>query len=105
MSKIINLWGSTISTIDDTGTGVALQVAAAGTVPSLVATQNALTGGATIAPIRVVASLASQAFFTFQGAAFSSASFGTTTVASAFVIPVYNEFYNTWGYLCANKAL
>lgn len=104
MSRLINLWGSTGSSISDTGTNSAFSVDAAGTVPSLIVTQNAL-GGATVAPLRIVASTASQAVFSIQGNSFSSASLSLVASSTAFVIPVYNEGLAAWGYVFASKGV
>lgn len=62
-------------------------------------------GGATVAPLRLIASTASAAFISFSGVFLSSASYGGTANTNAFVIPVYHESQRIWGYISAQKAL
>lgn len=104
MARLINIWQSAGSSISDTGSNSALSVDAAGTVPSLVVTQNAL-GGATVAPVRIVASTASQAVLTVQGNTFSTASISLSAANTAFVLPVYNEALAAWGYIACSKGV
>ena len=77
---------------------------------STVATENAviitstILGSATVAPLSIIASTASQAFLQFSGVFISSASY-TMASTNACVIPVYHESQRIWGYLGAFKAL
>ncbi len=100
MTLIKNLEGSTnadiigndanptLTVVNQFATGVGLKV----------------VGGssATVAPLNLVASTASQAAFSISGVFISSASF-TVTMGSAFVIPVYHETQRVWGYISTFK--
>lgn len=99
----LRVW-STVS-VASTAQGYALQVDNTGNSPALVVTQNALTAGATIAPLQVVASLASQAFISFQGVFISTASISQVGGGSAFVIPVYHASQNIWGFINVSKGV
>jgi len=115
-TRVVNIWGNaapdmgntsgtdTTMRFWNTGTGNALQVDSAGTVASLVVTQNAV-GGATIAPLQVIASTASQAVLAIGGAFFSTASINLAASQTAFVIPVYHSTNQTWGYINVSKGV
>ena len=93
--------------IKNTSTGRALDVVGSSSStanPALQVKFAANVAGATVAPINVVASTASQAFLSFSGVFISSASY-TIAATNAFVIPVYHETQRVWGYLGAFKAL
>ena len=108
-------------TITNTSTGDGLKVTntAAGNALNVVGASSAsgLAGaalrvsfaanvaGATVAPLAIIASTASQAFISFSGVFLSSASYGGLANTNAFVIPVYHETQRVWGYLGAQKAL
>ena len=83
-------------------------VAAAGVTlnPALIAQQSVL-GGATIAPLRIIASTASQAFFDFRGAIISTASLNVDQAQSAGVIPVWIDGTGgrTIGYIAISKGV
>ena len=91
----------------NTSTGIGLQVTGSSSStsnPALKATFSANVAGATVAPLNIVASTASQAFISFSGAFISSASY-TIAATNAFVIPVYHETQKIWGYIGAFKNL
>lgn len=90
--------------IGNTGAGIGMQVEAAGTVESLRVTQTAL-GGASIAPLRIVASAASQAVLAISGVFLSTASINVTAGQTAFVIPVYHETARVFGYINVSKGV
>lgn len=93
--------------VENQSTGRALDVignSSSTSNPALKVAFNANVAGATVAPLQVVASTASQAFISFSGVFLSSASY-TAASTNAFVIPVYHESQRVWGYLGAYKAL
>lgn len=59
------------------------------TLTAPVVIQNTVLAGATIAPVRIIASTASQAFFDFRGAVLSTASINLTAAQSAGFIQVW----------------
>lgn len=63
------------------------------------------TAGMSIAPLRITASAASQAFMAFAGAFVSQGSINTTSLGQAFTIPVYHAGNNTVGYIVASKGV
>lgn len=86
------------------GTGIGLNVLGkAATEGALLGNQP--TGGATIAPLRVAASVASQAVLSVSGVFMSTASVAVTAATSAFIIPVYHESQKVWGYITASKGV
>lgn len=89
-ADIIGSEATPVLTIQNTLTGSGLKVVGGSTV----------TSGA----IAIVASAASQAFFSFSGVFISSASYSPGTT-NAFVIPVYHTTQAIWGYIGAQKAL
>lgn len=94
--------------ISNLSTGRALDVVGNSTStanPALQVRFNANVAGATVAPLNIVASTASQAFLSFSGVFLSSASYGGTASTNAFVIPVYHESQRVFGYVSAQKAL
>lgn len=106
MANTVNLWAESNADMisDDSSPALTLRNSeSTGAEALLVA--NAATAGATIAPLRVVASTASQAFLSFSGGLLSSASIATAGSAAAFVIPVYHETNRTWGYITASKGV
>lgn len=91
--------------IGNIGAGPGLQVEGVGTAgESLRVTQNAL-GGASIAPLRIIASAASQAVLAISGPLFSTASINLTAGQTAFVIPVYHETARVFGYINVSKGV
>ena len=91
--------------VENTSTGIGLRAvgnSSSTANPALQAKFSANVAGATVAPLNLVASTASQAVFSISGVFLSSASF-TVTMGSAFVIPVYHESAGVWGYLSAFK--
>ena len=96
--------------VTNVGAGIALNVigassASAMTGAALKVSFAANVAGATVAPLAIVASTASQAFISFSGVFISSASYGGLASTNAFVIPVYHETQRIWGYLGAQKVL
>ncbi len=69
--------------------GDTVTVASGVTLNPAVIAQQSVLGGATIAPIRIIASTASQAFFDFRGAVLSTASINMTGAQMAGAIPVW----------------
>jgi len=69
---------------------------------ALVATFTANVGGATVAPLQLVASTASQAWISFQGVLISTASINLAANKTAFIIPVYHASQAVWGYVAAS---
>lgn len=105
MTKIVNLWGSGGANYytDDT-TAAALTITGSGVTESLVLSQVSLAN-ATIAPLRIVASTASQAFISFSGVFLSTASINVSQSQAAFVIPVYHQSQNIWGFISVSKGV
>lgn len=115
MANLVNIWGesgadiigddsSPTLTIKNSSTGRALDVLGPTATEGLLV-GNVPTGGATIAPLRVAASVASQAYLSFSGGLMSTASVAVTAATSAFVIPVYHETEKAWGYITASKGV
>lgn len=63
--------------------------------------ENALSG-ATISPLSISASTASQAVLSISGVFMSTASINLAANKTAFIIPVYHETQRIWGYLAAS---
>ncbi len=115
MANLVNIWGESNAdligddstptlTLKNTSTGVALSVLGA-TAVSGALIGNVPTGGATIAPLRVAASVASQAVLSISGVFMSTASINVTAAQAAFIIPVYHETEKVWGYITASKGV
>lgn len=119
MTQFANLMGSTNAdligndanptfTIVNTNLGAALSVIANSTSvsnPALRVGFNANVAGATVAPLTIVASTASQAVVRIQGVFISTASINVAQTSSAFVIPVYHDTQAVWGYISASKGV
>lgn len=88
----------------NTSTGAGVVGANTGTGPGVTAEAPA-SSGATVAALRVTASVASQAAIEFQGPLISTASINVAANQSAFVIPVYHQTNKTWGYFVASKGV
>jgi len=89
LTKIINLWGSTGANYytDDT-TGAAFTFTGSGVTESLLLSQVSVGANATVAPLRIIASTASQVVLSVSGVFISTASINVAASATAFVIPV-----------------
>lgn len=90
---------------ENTSVGDGLNAVGAGAGGEGAVIQNAVNAGATVAPLRVIASQASQAVMQISGVFMSTASINTTAAQSAFIIPVHHESENVWGYLTASKGV
>ena len=64
-----------------------------------------ISGGATLAAINVVASVASQAVLSISGVFMSTASVAVTAATTAFIIPVYHETQKVFGYISCSKGV
>lgn len=91
-------------TLANSSTGAALKVNG-GTNANGLIVGNVATSGMTIAPLRVVASVASQAFISFSGAFMSTASINVAASQTAFVIPVYHQTQGVVGYINVSKGV
>ena len=95
-------------TIQNTSTGRALDVVgddSSTANPALQVRFSANVAGATVAPLQVVASTASQAVLAISGVFMSTASISVVQSQSAFIIPVYHETQRVWGYISASKGV
>lgn len=70
-------------------------------VNALAIRETALSG-ATIAPLSIAASTASQAVISVAGVFMSTASINVAANQTAFIIPVYHETQRVWGYIAAS---
>ena len=94
--------------IENTSTGIALDVVgddSSTANPALRAIFSANVAGATVAPLNITASTASQAVLSISGVFMSTASISVVQTQSAFIIPVYHETQRVWGYLSASKGV
>ena len=94
--------------VTNSGAGIALRAVGHSSASGSAALQvqfSANVAGATVAPLQIIASTASQAFISFSGMFLSSASYGGLASTNAFVIPVYHESQRVFGYIGAQKAL
>jgi len=91
----------------NTGTGQALQADGEGVVESLLVTQRSsmISTNATIAPLRIIASMASQAVFSVGGVFISTASMNLSAGQTAFHIPVYHDSQKIWGFIAVSKGV
>lgn len=109
-STYVDVGGDTMTGIL-TGPGVALTSTASiagAVVYSTQAGSSALNlrekalSGATISPLNIAASTASQAVLSISGVFMSTASINVAANKTAFIIPVYHETQRVWGYLAAS---
>lgn len=91
-------------TLKNTGTGIALNLLGS-TAKEGAVIGNTPTGGATIAALRVAASVASQAVISISGVFMSTASINLSAAQTAFVIPVYHETQKIVGYINVSKGV
>ena len=92
--------------VQNLSTGIALDVIGDDTStanPALRAIFSANVAGATVAPLNITASTASQAVLTISGVFVSTASISMLATQSAFYIPVYHETQRVFGYVFASK--
>lgn len=100
-----NTGAATSVQIANSSTGIAADViGGSGSTanPAVRATFSANVAGATVAPLNVTASTASQAVLSISGVFMSTASINVLPAKSAFIIPVYHETQRVWGYLTAS---
>jgi len=107
--------GDALKVDGSAGTGVGLNVDGNTTQPAAtidgaadkqgLIVGNAATSGVTVAPLRVTASAASQAFISFAGAFISTASINVAASQTAFVIPVYHQTDGKVGYINVSKGV
>lgn len=106
MTKLVNLWGQTGANYytDDT-TAAAITLTGSGVTESLLLSQVSVGANATIAPLRIVASTASQAVIAVSGVFISTASINVAASATAFVIPVYHQSQGIYGFINVSKGV